>query len=42
MYEVRKRYKAIKLTGDGQETASAREGSDEVIVETREGFANER
>ena len=36
-----KRYKAIKLTGDGQE-AAAREGSEEVIVETREGFANER
>ena len=37
-----KRYKAIKLTGDGQEMASAREGSDVVIAETREGFANER
>ena len=36
-----KRYKAIKLTGDGQE-AAAREGSEEVIVETREGFGNER
>ena len=37
-----KRYKAIKLTGEGQEAASSSEVSPGVVVETREGFANER